>query len=42
MVAPASARKNLDRLTASGTGAYGWYEAIDYTRARLPKAPAMR
>ena len=38
MVAPAAARKNLDRLTATGArGVYGWYEAIDYTRARLPE-----
>jgi len=38
MVAPAAARKNLDRLTQLGArGAYGWYEAMDYTRARLPE-----
>jgi cyclic beta-1,2-glucan synthetase len=38
MVAPAAARKNLDRLASIGArGAYGWYEAIDYTRARLPE-----
>src|SRR6202012_3742907 len=38
MVAPAAARENLDRLTRIGAlGAYGWYEAIDYTRARLPE-----
>jgi cyclic beta-1,2-glucan synthetase len=38
MVAPVAARKNLDRLTRIGArGAYGWYEAIDYTRARLPE-----
>jgi cyclic beta-1,2-glucan synthetase len=38
MVAPAAARKNLDRLTRLGAlGVYGWYEAIDYTRARLPE-----
>jgi cyclic beta-1,2-glucan synthetase len=38
MVAPISARKNLDRLARLGAlGVYGWYEAIDYTRARLPE-----
>ena len=37
MIAPHEARVNLDRLTAIGAlGAYGWYEAIDYTRQRLP------
>ena len=38
MVAPVAARKNLDRLARVGAlGTYGWYEAIDYTRARLPE-----
>jgi cyclic beta-1,2-glucan synthetase len=38
MVDPVAARKNLDRLARIGArGAYGWYEAIDYTRARLPE-----
>jgi cyclic beta-1,2-glucan synthetase len=38
MVSPVAARKNLDRLTRIGAlGVYGWYEAIDYTRARLPE-----
>src|SRR3954453_19985045 len=38
MVAPGAARKNLDRLARLGAlGAYGWYEAVDYTRARLPE-----
>ena len=38
MVAPAAARRNLDRLTRLGArGSYGWYEAMDYTRARLPE-----
>ena len=37
MVAPVEARRNLDRLTTIGAlGDYGWYEAIDYTPARLP------
>ena len=38
MVAPAAARRNLDRLNRMGArGAYGWFEAVDYTRARLPE-----
>lgn len=38
MIVPAAARKNLDRLERLGAlGTYGWYEAIDYTRARLPE-----
>jgi cyclic beta-1,2-glucan synthetase len=38
MIVPTAARKNLDRLTHIGAlGTYGWYEAIDYTRARLPE-----
>ncbi|MEO8301210.1 MAG: glucoamylase family protein, partial [Rhizomicrobium sp.] len=38
MIDPVAARKNLDRLTRMGArGIYGWYEAVDYTRARLPE-----
>ncbi len=38
MVAPAEACVNLQRLAAEGiTGRYGFYEAIDYTPARLPR-----
>ncbi|HEX3754705.1 MAG TPA: glucoamylase family protein [Rhizomicrobium sp.] len=38
MVAPVAARRNLDRLSGIGArGPYGWYEAVDYTRARLPE-----
>lgn len=38
MVAPEQACANLQRLTADGfQGRYGMYEAIDYTRARLPR-----
>ena len=38
MIAPVAARKNLDRLARMGArGDYGWYEAVDYTRARLPE-----
>ncbi|HEX4273673.1 MAG TPA: glucoamylase family protein [Rhizomicrobium sp.] len=41
MVAPIPARRNLDRLTRLGArGHYGWYEAVDYTRARLPEGAA--
>ncbi len=37
MIAPRQARANLDRLTGLGAlGAYGWYEAIDFTKQRLP------
>ncbi|MBW8883656.1 MAG: glycosyl transferase, partial [Planctomycetia bacterium] len=38
MVAPAAAAQNYARMSALGVrGAYGWYEAIDYTRDRLPE-----
>ncbi len=38
MVAPEEACLNLQRLAAEGlTGKYGFYEAIDYTAARLPR-----
>jgi cellobiose phosphorylase len=37
MVSPVAACENLQRLAAEGrTGAYGFYEAVDYTPARLP------
>jgi len=37
MVAPLEACENLQRLSADGReGAYGFYEAVDYTRSRLP------
>jgi len=37
MVAPAEACENLQRLASEGlAGAYGFYEAVDYTAARLP------
>jgi cellobiose phosphorylase len=37
MVAPRKACENLQRLAADGrTGAYGFYEAVDYTPRRLP------
>ncbi len=36
MVAPVEACENLQRLAAEGReGAYGFYEAVDYTRSRL-------
>jgi cyclic beta-1,2-glucan synthetase len=39
MVAPEEACANLQRLAAAGVeGRYGFYEAIDYTPARLPRA----
>ncbi|MGS0744163.1 glucoamylase family protein, partial [Glaciimonas sp. GG7] len=38
MVAPEAACLNLQRLSAEGfEGKYGMYEAIDYTRSRLPR-----
>jgi cellobiose phosphorylase len=37
MVAPREACENLQRLAAEGReGAYGFYEAVDYTPSRLP------
>ncbi|MDO8545377.1 MAG: glucoamylase family protein [Opitutaceae bacterium] len=37
MVAPKEACENLQRLAADGReGAYGFYEAVDYTPSRLP------
>jgi cellobiose phosphorylase len=37
MVAPREACENLQRLAAEGrVGAYGFFEAVDYTPARLP------
>ncbi len=38
MVAPEAACRNLERLESDGRlGAYGFYEAIDYTPSRLPR-----
>jgi cyclic beta-1,2-glucan synthetase len=38
MVDPGSAASNYKRIAGiGGRGAYGWYEALDYTRARLPE-----
>ena len=37
MVDPAAAARNYARMAGLGArGAYGWYEALDYTRSRLP------
>jgi cyclic beta-1,2-glucan synthetase len=37
MVDPGAAAANFRRLAADGgRGRYGWYEALDYTKARLP------
>jgi len=37
LIAPRKACENLQRLTADGrSGNYGFYEAVDYTPARLP------
>jgi cyclic beta-1,2-glucan synthetase len=38
MVDPQAAVRNFSRLAAAdGRGKYGWYEALDYTPARLPE-----
>ena len=38
MIDPASAVRNFRRLADIGArGTYGWYEALDYTRTRLPE-----
>lgn len=38
MVDPKAAAENLGRLAAAGgRGRFGWYEALDYTPARLPE-----
>ena len=38
MVSPLEACRNLERLEAEGrSGAYGFYEAVDYTPSRVPK-----
>jgi len=38
MVDPSGAARNLIRLAeAGGRGNYGWFEALDYTRSRLPE-----
>jgi cyclic beta-1,2-glucan synthetase len=38
MIDPAAAKENLDRLAREGALArYGYYEAIDYTKERLPQ-----
>jgi cyclic beta-1,2-glucan synthetase len=35
--APAAARNFVQLAKAGGRGLYGWYEALDYTRTRLPE-----
>ncbi len=38
MVEPAASMRNFARLAAAGaSGRYGFYEALDYTRSRLPE-----
>ncbi len=38
MIDPSAAARNFKRMAGIGArGAYGWYEAIDYTRSRLPE-----
>ena len=41
MVSPGAACENLERLVADGrAGAYGFYEAVDYTPSRMPVGQA--
>ena len=35
--APAAARNFVELARVGGLGAYGFYEALDYTRSRLPE-----
>jgi cyclic beta-1,2-glucan synthetase len=38
MIDPAAAARNFKRMADIGAcGIYGWYEALDYTRARMPE-----
>lgn len=38
MIDPAATVRNFARLTGLGVrGEYGWYEAVDYTRSRVPE-----
>jgi len=38
MIDPAAAARNFQRLAKLGArGRYGWYEALDYTRSRVPE-----
>jgi cyclic beta-1,2-glucan synthetase len=38
MVDPASAARNFERMARMGArGFYGWYEALDFTRSRVPE-----
>ncbi|HVV64396.1 MAG TPA: glucoamylase family protein [Rhizomicrobium sp.] len=38
MIDPVAAARNFERLSLLGArGAYGWYEAVDYTRTRVPE-----
>jgi cyclic beta-1,2-glucan synthetase len=42
MIDPAAAARNLQRLAdAGGRGPYGWYEALDYTKSRLPEGESV-
>ena len=43
MIDPAAAVRNFRRLADAGArGAYGFYEALDYTPARLPEGTGQR
>jgi cyclic beta-1,2-glucan synthetase len=40
MVDPPAAARNLTRLQEGAPGRYGYYEALDYTPARMPEGAA--
>jgi cyclic beta-1,2-glucan synthetase len=42
MVDPNTAARNFERMADIGAlGVYGWYEALDYTRSRLPEGASV-
>jgi cyclic beta-1,2-glucan synthetase len=42
MIDPAAAAQNFSRMAALGArGIYGWFEALDFTRSRLPEGSSM-
>jgi len=42
MIDPGGAARNLVRLAeAGGRGRFGWYEALDYTRSRIPEGASV-
>ena len=42
MVEPRAASRNFEHLTSLGArGRYGWYEALDYTKSRVPEGSVL-